>query len=123
MIGRTREERVVTSIALSVNQEPPVPQQPPPPPFWKQPAIWVSAALTPLVYIVVIMVLQGSYSTEVKVMVIAAVLAALAAITGFWLSTSYSSSKKDDAIIGNAAGPTTINTPGPATTTINQGKP
>lgn len=107
---RRRKERVVTSIALRLTQEPPL-NQPHQPPFWKQPAIWVSASLTPLIYIVVIMVLSGDYSIEVKAMVIAAVLAALAAITGFWLSTSYSSSKKDDAII--SAGKPPQGTPSP----------
>lgn len=73
------------------------------PPFWKQPAIWVTAALLPLAYIVVLAVLGligvGDYTAEIKAMVIAAVISGvLGAITGFWLGTSFSSSRKTELL-------------------------
>ena len=71
--------------------------------FWKQPAIWVTAALLPMAYIVVLAVLgligAGEYTPEIKAMVIAAVISGvLGAITGFWLGTSFSSSRKTDLL-------------------------
>jgi len=77
--------------------------QPDHPPFWKQPAIWVTAALLPLAYIVVLAVLGligvGDYTAEIKAMVIAAVISGvLGAITGFWLGTSFSSSRKTELL-------------------------
>lgn len=65
--------------------------------FWKQPGIWVSAALLPLVYIVVVKVLFGDFSDEIRIMVISAIISGvLSAITGFWLGTSFSSARKTD---------------------------
>lgn len=69
--------------------------------FWKQPAIWVSAALLPMAYIVVLSVLgivgAGTFSEEIKVMVVTAVVSGvLSAITGFWLGTSFSSQRKTE---------------------------
>lgn len=70
------------------------------PGFWLQPAFWITVLLLPLVYFVVVRVLMSdSFSTEVQSMVIAAVVSGvLGALTGFWLGTSFSSSKKDDAL-------------------------
>lgn len=63
------------------------------------PAMWVAAALLPLVYIVVWTVLQGDFTSEVKAMVVAAVVSGvLGSITGYFLGTSLSSAKKDDAL-------------------------
>lgn len=90
---------VPSSLILSlVDGVPPVENKPTP--FWKQPAIYVTALLMPLVYIVVIMVLlpRNNYSLETKATVIMAVLGVLAAITGFWLASSWGSSKKDDTL-------------------------
>jgi muramidase (phage lysozyme) len=65
----------------------------------RNPVLWVSAALLPLVYLVVSAVLFGEgWSDEVRAMVVAAVVTgALGAITSYWLGTSISSSRKDDA--------------------------
>jgi cytochrome bd-type quinol oxidase subunit 1 len=58
----------------------------------------VTAALLPLVYIVVWKVLTGNFSPEVQSMVIGAVVSGvLSAITGFWLGSSASSQRKDQA--------------------------
>lgn len=71
--------------------------------FWKQPAIWVTASLLPMVYIVVLTVLgimgSGEFATEIKIMVISTVISGvLGAITGFWLGTSFSSSRKTELL-------------------------
>lgn len=68
----------------------------------KNPVLWVSAALLPLVYLVVYAVLfREGWSDEVRAMVVAAVVTgALGAVTSYWLGTSISSAKKDDALIG-----------------------
>lgn len=71
--------------------------------FWKQPAIWVTAALLPMVYIVVLTVLgimgKGEFTTEIKIMVVSAVISGvLGGITGFWLGTSFSSSRKTELL-------------------------
>lgn len=71
--------------------------------FWKQPAIWVTAALMPLVYITVMSVLglmgPGNFTEETKVMVITAIVSGvLSGITGFWLGTSFSSSRKTELL-------------------------
>ncbi len=67
------------------------------PEFWKQPAIWVTLLLMPIVYFVVWRVLTGEFSSEVQSMVIAGVISGvLSAITGFWMGTSFSSSRKTE---------------------------
>jgi len=71
--------------------------------FWKQPAIWVTASLLPMVYIVVLTVLgimgKNDFATEIKIMVVSAVISGvLGAITGFWLGTSFSSSRKTELL-------------------------
>lgn len=67
------------------------------------PAVWVTAALLPLIYGVVYLVLTGdseAFSSEVKSMVVAAVVTGvLGGITGYWLGTSASSKAKDDALL------------------------
>jgi putative chitinase len=65
-------------------------------------ALWVTAALLPLVYMTVGAVLFGSdWSTDVKAMVVAAVVTGvLGAVTAFWLGTSFSSSRKTDMLAG-----------------------
>lgn len=64
------------------------------------PAVWITAALLPLVYFTVIRVLAyDGFSDEMKVMVVTAVISGiLGAITGYWLGTSASSKAKDDAL-------------------------
>jgi hypothetical protein len=68
------------------------------------PASWyagtVTAALLPLVYLVVWRVLTGSFSAEVQSMVIGAVVSGvLSSITGFWLGSSAGSQRKTDQLI------------------------
>ena len=57
----------------------------------------ITAALLPLVYIVVWKVLTGQFSPEVQSMVIGAVVSGvLSSITGFWLGSSASSQRKTE---------------------------
>lgn len=70
---------------------------------WMNPAIWIAAALLPLVYIVVCVVMfnlgSGDWGNEIKVMVITAVVSGvLGAITGYFLGSSMSSRTKDELI-------------------------
>ena len=65
--------------------------------FWLQPAIWVTAMLMPLIYGVTYQVMTGDFSSEVQSMVIASVITGcLGAVSGFWLGTSFSSSRKTE---------------------------
>ena len=65
--------------------------------FWKQPAIYVTGLLMPLVYFTVWRVLTGEFSAEVQSMVIASMVSGvLSAVTGFWLGTSFSSARKTE---------------------------
>lgn len=72
--------------------------------FYKQPAFWITLLLLPLPYAVVSSVLgiwpTGlSYSDEIRVMVVTAVISGvLSGITGFWLGTSFSSSRKTEML-------------------------
>lgn len=66
-------------------------------------AIWMTAALLPLVYMVVWHVLAEPYSVEIKSMVIGAVVGSvLQAIVQFWLGSSASSQRKDEKKEGDA---------------------
>ncbi len=71
-------------------------------PLWN-PALWVSAAVLPLVYYVVYRVIgaeQGVFSEEIRVMVVTAVISGvLGSVTGFWLGSSASSRHKDEALL------------------------
>ena len=59
----------------------------------------ITAALLPLVYMVVWVVLTGAFSPEVQSMVIGAVVSGvLSAITGFWLGSSASSQRKTEIV-------------------------
>jgi muramidase (phage lysozyme) len=69
--------------------------------FWKQPAFWVTLLLMPLVYLVVVTVLglvgPGQFSVEIQIMVVSSIVSGLlAAISGFWLGTSWSSARKTE---------------------------
>jgi muramidase (phage lysozyme) len=69
--------------------------------FWKQPAFYVTVMLLPLVYMVVWFVMnsESHFSDEVKAMVVAAIISGLlSGITGYWLGTSFSSSRKTDML-------------------------
>ncbi len=103
----------------------PTPQPAPlSPPFWEQPAIYITALLMPLVYYVVYKVMNGVGGEQMQTMVITAIVSGtLGAIVGFWLATSFSSAKKDDAIMANQAAPTTtVNQAAPGKVDINQGE-
>lgn len=67
-------------------------------PAWKNPAIWVSAALLPLVYMVVSAVLfMDGWTDEIRMMVVTAILTGvLGGVTGYWLGTSASSARKTE---------------------------
>jgi muramidase (phage lysozyme) len=60
-------------------------------------ALWVTAALLPLVYAVVLGVMFGQgWPAEIRVVVVTAGVTTLGGIMGYWLGTSHSSAKKDD---------------------------
>lgn len=64
----------------------------------------ITAALLPLVYMVVWRVLTGPYSVEVQSMVIGAVVSGvLQSIVAFWLGTSASSQRKTELNEANKA--------------------
>lgn len=67
---------------------------------WMSPALWVTVALIPLVYIVVaIVLLQEGWTNEIRVMVVSAVLSlCLGSVSGFWLGTSFSSQRKTELL-------------------------
>lgn len=59
----------------------------------------ITAALLPLVYMVVWLVLTGKFNPEVQSMVIGAVVSGvLSAISGFWLGSSASSQRKTEIV-------------------------
>lgn len=70
-------------------------------PFWRQPVFIITLALLPLVYMVAAAVLFGDgWSTEIRASVVSALITgALGSIGGYWLGTSASSARKDDALI------------------------
>jgi hypothetical protein len=69
--------------------------------FYKQPAFWVTVLLLPLVYLVTFAVLgfvgTTVFSVEIQIMVVSSIISGLlAAISGFWLGTSWSSQRKTE---------------------------
>lgn len=65
--------------------------------FWKSPALIVTGALLPLLYITVIMVLKGDpssgFTSEMKSMAVSAVISGiLGGTVGFWLGSSFTTS-------------------------------
>ena len=78
-------------------------------PFYKNPAVIVTVLLVPLVYMVAVSVLFGvggqTFSDEVKMMVITAIVSGLlGSITGFFLGSSLGSQRKTE-IAGAANAP------------------
>lgn len=74
-----------------------------------KPAVWYSAvataAMLPLIYMVVWRVLTGPFSIEIQSMVIGAVVSGvLQAIVQFWLGTSASSQRKSEREAAKAEG-------------------
>lgn len=65
---------------------------------WLSPAVWVSAAIMPLIYMVVGAVMFGSdYTDDQRTLVITAVInLALGGIIGFFLGTGYNSQRRAD---------------------------
>lgn len=65
---------------------------------YKNPALWVTAAILPLVYLVVSAVLfREGWTDEIKMMVVTAILTGvLGGVTGYWLGTSSSSARKTE---------------------------
>jgi len=70
------------------------------PKFWLQPAFWVTLLLLPLVYGTAYQVLTtADFSAEVKSMVVATIISGiLGSVAGYWLGSSFGSSKKTDLI-------------------------
>ena len=70
-------------------------------------ALWVTAALLPLVYMTVGAVLFGEgWDNDVRAMVVASVVSGiLGAVTGYWLGTSFSSARKDERAGGGGVVP------------------
>lgn len=65
---------------------------------WLNPALWVTGAILPLVYLVAYAVLmRDGWSDEIKMMVVTAILTGgFGAITGYWMGTSASSARKTE---------------------------
>ena len=67
---------------------------------WQSPALWISLALLPLVYLVVAAVLFGEgWTNDIRAMVVSSIISlVLGSVTGFFLGTSYGSQRKTDMI-------------------------
>lgn len=88
------EARVLSAITLSQPEQPMPPNPPPPVPYWQQGSFAITLVLMPILYYVVGVVLWpgNGYSVELKSIVItAALISTVAAITGFWLAGSHGS--------------------------------
>ena len=67
--------------------------------FIYSPAFWITLMMMPLVYGVTYMVLAGDFSQETKAMVVSAIITGvLGSVTGFWLGTSFGSSRKTELL-------------------------
>lgn len=67
-------------------------------PMWQQPAFWISVLLLVPVYAVVGAVLFGDgWTNEIRIQVVTAVLAVIGIVGAFWLGSSMSSQRKDEA--------------------------
>ena len=67
---------------------------------WQSPALWISLALLPLVYLVVAAVLFGEgWTNDIRAMVVSSIISlVLGSVTGFFLGTSYGSQRKTDML-------------------------
>ncbi len=67
---------------------------------WQSPAMWISLALLPLVYLVVSAVLFGEgWTNDIRAMVVSSIISlVLGSVTGFFLGTSYGSQRKTDLL-------------------------
>jgi lysozyme len=70
---------------------------------WKMPAVWISSALLALVFMVVGTVLWADgWSNDIRLQVVTATLTIIGMVGSFWLGTSASSARKDDALFRSA---------------------
>jgi lysozyme len=70
---------------------------------WKMPAVWISTALLALVFMVVGTVLWAEgWSNDIRLQVVTATLTIIGMVGSFWLGTSASSARKDDALFRSA---------------------
>jgi lysozyme len=70
---------------------------------WKMPAVWISSALLALVFMVVGTVLWAEgWSNDIRLQVVTATLTIIGMVGSFWLGTSASSARKDDALFRSA---------------------
>ena len=68
-------------------------------PAWRMPAVWVSAALLALVFMVVGTVLWApGWSNDIRLQVVTAVLTVIGMVGSFWLGTSAGSQRKTDIL-------------------------
>lgn len=69
---------------------------------WLSPALWISIALLPLVYMVVGAVLFGSdWTNDIRAMVVSSIISlVLGSVTGFFLGTSYGSQQRANLAAG-----------------------
>lgn len=68
-------------------------------PAWRMPAVWVSAALLALVFMVVGTVLWApGWSDEIRLQVVTAVLTVIGVVSSFWLGSSAGSARKTDML-------------------------
>lgn len=74
--------------------------------FWKTGPFYVTLAMIPLIYFVVIYVIRVEYfSAEIKSMVIGAIISGvLNGIMGFWMGTNFSSQRKSEIIQSATSG-------------------
>jgi lysozyme len=70
---------------------------------WKMPAVWISTALLALVFMVVGTVLWAEgWSNDIRLQVVTATLTIIGMVGSFWLGTSASSARKDEALFRSA---------------------
>lgn len=66
---------------------------------WRMPAVWISAALLALVFMVVGTVLWApGWSNDIRLQVVTAVLTVIGMVGSFWLGTSAGSQRKTDLL-------------------------
>lgn len=105
MAGMPQTVDVPVALTLTLS-EPEPSMNNSPQPFWKQPAIYITAMIMPLIYYVTYAVMNGVGGQQMQTMVITAIISgALGTIGGFWLGSSQGSGKKDDALAAAASTP------------------
>lgn len=70
-------------------------------PFWELPAFWISLLLLlPLYAVVAAVLFQDGWADTIRVQVVTAILGVVGIVGAFWLGSSFSSQRKDSALIG-----------------------